>query len=149
MSGEGTFLATLREQAQTRRFESRVRFHGWLERDGVAAVFASGAVAVVPSRSYEAWGMVGPEAIAQGCPVVAYDSGGIAEWCLPQFGTLVRVGDVESLVSAAKHWLTMLAGGLDTSSWREEAQKRWGMPRFLHEYADALTAAMASFRSPR
>lgn len=93
--------------------------------------------------------MIGPEAIAQGCPVVAYDSGGIGEWCLPHFGTLVQVGDVNGLVNATRQWLARMAGGLDTSSWREEAVRRWGMPRFLHEYADALSAAMAAYKAAR
>ncbi len=147
--GDGAALPTLREQVRAQGLEARVRFHGWLERDDVAAQFASAAICLVPSRCYEAWAMVGPEAIAQGCPVVAYDNGGIAEWCLPKFGTRVRVGDVQGLVAAARHWLAQRSAGLDTSSWREEAQRRWGMPRFLREYADALSAAMVSFKAAR
>lgn len=144
--GDGSSLATLRAQVRTAGLESRVRFHGWLERDAVTAMFASATIALVPSRCFEAWGMVGPEAIARGCPVVAYDSGGIGEWCLPQFGTLVSVGDVRGLIDASRLWLDRMAVGLDTSSWCEEAARRWGMPRFLREYARALSSAKAAFR---
>lgn len=147
--GDGSSLAAIREQVRMSGLEARVRIHGWHDRKTVSELFASAALALVPSRWFEAWGMIGPEAIAQGCPVVAYDSGGISEWCLPQFGTLVTVGDVKGLVAAARLWLERMAHGLDTSSWRVEAVRRWGMPRFLHEYAEALSAAMAAYKAAR
>jgi glycosyltransferase involved in cell wall biosynthesis len=147
--GDGSSLAALQEQVRNSGLEARVRFHGWRDRQSISGMFASAAIALVPSRCYEAWGMVGPEAIAQGCPVVAYDSGGIGEWCLPQFGTLVPVGDVKGLIAAARLWLERMAHGLDTSSWREEALRRWGMARFLREYAQSLLAAMAAYKAAR
>lgn len=147
--GTGSALPALKERARASGLESRIIYHGWRERDHTERILALSTCMLAPSRWFEAWGMIGPEAIAQGCPVVAYDSGGIGEWCLPHFGTLVQVGDVNGLVNATRQWLARMAGGLDTSSWREEAVRRWGMPRFLHEYADALSAAMAAYKAAR
>lgn len=139
--GDGAALNALREKAQTLGLIDRVTFHGWLNADQTAARLASASCLLVISRFFEAWGMVGPEAIAQGCPVVAYDAGGMSEWCLPQFGSLIPVGNAKGLADATRHWLERMAAGLDTSSWAEEAQSRWGMARFMLEYADALKAA--------
>ncbi len=110
-----------------------------------ALALARASCLLVPTRGYEAWGMVGPEAIAQGCPVVAYDSGGIREWCLPRFGTLVPTGNVAALSLAAKDWLARMAAGFDTSSWHSEAHQRWGVPRYVEQYLEAAHAAMSAF----
>jgi glycosyltransferase involved in cell wall biosynthesis len=48
----------------------------------------------MPSRWQEPFGIVGPEALAAGTPVVAWDSGGIREW---HQGELVPWGDVVGL----------------------------------------------------
>jgi glycosyltransferase involved in cell wall biosynthesis len=54
---------------------------------------ASAGAVVMPSRWDEAFGMVGIEAFAQGTPVLAYNVGGIAEWCTPDAGYLVPCGN--------------------------------------------------------
>jgi glycosyltransferase involved in cell wall biosynthesis len=44
--------------------------------------------------------MVGIEAFAKGTPVVAYDVGGISEWCKPTAGILVKCGDLDGFAEA-------------------------------------------------
>jgi glycosyltransferase involved in cell wall biosynthesis len=147
--GDGSGLSELRENARARGLAGRINIHGWLGAEKLSVCLAKSSCLLVPSRLFEAWGMVGPEAIAQGCPVVAYDTGGIREWCLPQFGSLVPVGDVRALASAARSWLERLAAGLDTSSWHDEAECRWGVARYVREYSEALCAAVAAFKAAR
>jgi glycosyltransferase involved in cell wall biosynthesis len=139
--GEGSALRELKHRVAERKLSHRVSFRGWLGRDDVANALAQASCLVFPSRGFEAWGMAGPEAIAQGCPVAAYEGGGVSEWCTRQFGALAPLGNVSALALCARQWLEKMAAGLDTSSWRGAAEKHWGMERWLAEYAQALTEA--------
>src|SRR5262249_807224 len=77
-------------------------------------LLSSAGALLMPSLYAEAFGMAGIEALAQGTPGVAYDVGGISEWCHAGAGGLVPFGDIwqaaravrgltEDAVSWAKH----------------------------------------------
>jgi glycosyltransferase involved in cell wall biosynthesis len=83
-----------------------VRFHGWVEPSARDRCLASAGALLMPSRWDEAFGMAGLEALAQSTPVVAYDVGGIAEWCRDGAGILVAAGNVV-FASAAVRQLTI------------------------------------------
>ncbi len=98
--GDGCESQQLRQLASDLGIADRVRFHGWvspIERD---RIFAASGVLLVPSLWDEAFGMVGVEAFAQGTPVVAYDVGGISEWCDPEAGILVKCSDIPAAAAA-------------------------------------------------
>ena len=97
--GDGPVRDQVQARLQTLGLQDRVHLGGWADRTTVQAANRRAAVAVVPSLWYEAWGMVGPEAMAEGCPVVAYDSGGIREWCHGPGTSLVAPRDVAGLAS--------------------------------------------------
>lgn len=111
------------------------RFHGWVDSATAASALSRAGCLLVPTRMFEAWGMVGPEAIAAGCPVVAYDSGGIREWLAPEYGEIVPHGDPSALAAAARRQLSRHEAGLDTSDWPAAAEERWGLPAFTARYA--------------
>ncbi|MBK8207840.1 MAG: glycosyltransferase [Planctomycetes bacterium] len=136
--GDGVSRGELKELA--RQCGANVLFHGWSKPESLARAYAEAACLLVPSRLFEAWGMVGPEAIAQGCPVAAYDVGGIREWLDPQFGEVVPAGNVAALAAAARRQLDRHQAGLDTSTWRAQAEARWGMSTFARAYASAVRA---------
>lgn len=71
---------------------------GWVSRDRLASLYRRARALVLPSRWQEPFGIVGLEALSYGVPVVAWESGGIAEWH-PGPG-LVAWGDVEALARA-------------------------------------------------
>jgi glycosyltransferase involved in cell wall biosynthesis len=71
---------------------------GWVDRDRLSGVYRRARALVMPSRWQEPFGIVGLEALRFGVPVVAWESGGVAEWH-PGPG-LVRWGDVEGLARA-------------------------------------------------
>ena len=146
--GDGSALPELRARFAAKNLQARVELRGWASRAEVSAALARASCALAPSYGFEAWGMVGPEAIAQGCPVVAYDSGGMAEWCQPPYGTLVPMGDVAAMAGAARATLERMAGGLDTSSWHAAAERRFGPARWLGEYAAALAPLAAKKAAP-
>jgi len=98
--GNGNDLNSLQATAHTLGVSDRVEFHGWVGRDRRDAVFASSGVLMMPSLCDEAFGMVGIEAFAKGTPVVAYDVGGISEWCKPTAGILVKCGDLDGFAEA-------------------------------------------------
>ncbi len=139
--GEGGARAAA--QAIAARRGIRATFTGWLDDAALAREYASASCTLVPSRSFEAWGMVGPESIAAGCPVVGFDSGGIREWLAPDFGEVVPQGDVHALAQAAERQLVRMRQGLDTSSWRGRVRARWGEPTYVESYVRVVRAAFA------
>jgi glycosyltransferase involved in cell wall biosynthesis len=80
VAGDGYDLPRCRALARDLGLERRVTFAGRLDRVEVQRFYRSAALLVVPSVWPEPLGMVGPEAMAFGLPVVAFDAGGISEW---------------------------------------------------------------------
>lgn len=95
--GEGFEKTDLISLAKETGTEDRVTFHGWLSSVERDRILASSSVALVTSLWDEAFGMVGIEAFSQGTPVVAYNVGGVSEWCKPPAGILVECGDIASV----------------------------------------------------
>jgi glycosyltransferase involved in cell wall biosynthesis len=136
--GDGPDLERVKAEARALGVDDRTTLHGWCERAEIQRALAASACLWVPTRGFEGFGQIGPQAIASGCPVVAYDVGGMGEWCAPPYGALVAEGDVEGLADGALTWSRRWGEGLDTSGWRDEAARRWGLERFGREYVDVL-----------
>lgn len=78
--GDGPARKSLARLAESLGIAHRVRFHGRMSASQVEAERLASAVTVVPSVSPEVFGMVGPESLSNGVPVVASLIGGIPEW---------------------------------------------------------------------
>jgi glycosyltransferase involved in cell wall biosynthesis len=100
IAGEGTEGDVLQEQADS----SDVRFVGHVDDAKLAALRAGAAIALVPSRSAETFGLAAAEAMAAGLPVAASRVGALPE-LVDEHG-LVPAGDVGALARA----ITRLAG---------------------------------------
>jgi glycosyltransferase involved in cell wall biosynthesis len=72
---------------------------GWLDRGQLSALYRRSRAVLMPSRWQEPFGIVGPEALSLGAPVVAWDSGGVTEWYR---GEHVAWGDVDGLARALR-----------------------------------------------
>jgi glycosyltransferase involved in cell wall biosynthesis len=98
LAGDGPALPELRGLAEALGIADRTRFLGSLEPDRLAAAFAGAAAVLVPSLWPETFGMVGPEALLAGTPVIAYAGGGIPDWARAEYGARsVAVGDIPAL----------------------------------------------------
>jgi glycosyltransferase involved in cell wall biosynthesis len=73
---------------------------GWVDRAELARLYRGARALLFPPRWQEPFGIVGIEALSFGVPVVAWESGGVAEWH-PGPG-LVRWGDVPALARALR-----------------------------------------------
>jgi glycosyltransferase involved in cell wall biosynthesis len=73
---------------------------GWIDHRRLSALYRRAAVMAMPSRWQEPFGIAGLEALTLGVPVVAWNSGGVAEWH-PGDG-LVPWGDIAGLALALR-----------------------------------------------
>jgi glycosyltransferase involved in cell wall biosynthesis len=78
----------------------RVQFRGFVPSDELQKFYLDASVFVVPSVWPEPFGMVGPEAMRYGLPVVAFDAGAISEWLIDgENGFLAPWMDTRSFAS--------------------------------------------------
>jgi glycosyltransferase involved in cell wall biosynthesis len=87
-------------QAGALRAAGGARFVGRVSADELADLRARAALAIVPSRAAETFGLAAAEAMADGIPVVATAVGALPE--LVGAGGVVALGDAEALAAAAR-----------------------------------------------
>ncbi len=96
--GDGPDLNNNIELSRRLKLGNRVSFVGWANSNQLSHYYRRSKVLAVPSMGPEAFGLVGLEAMAEGKPVVAFDSGGINQWLVDGInGYLVSRGNVEDL----------------------------------------------------
>ncbi len=106
VAGSGPFLTEAKAIAARLGLMGRIEFLGHVPADSLAQVLGAARVVVMPSLMPESFGLTGLEALACGVPVVAFDSGGIAEWLEDGVtGFLVRWGDVSALAARVRQLL--------------------------------------------
>jgi glycosyltransferase involved in cell wall biosynthesis len=133
VAGDGPDLEKLRAQAAG----GEVTFTGHVRDERLARLRSEAAIALVPSRSAETFGMAAAEAMAAGVPVAASAVGGLAE--LVEGGGAAPPGDVAQFAGAvARLWADALAGerGL-------ERVRRMCAPRVVAEGLEKVYAQAA------
>jgi glycosyltransferase involved in cell wall biosynthesis len=110
--GDGE-LRELLEHA-LRPVRERVEYVGFREWDELPEAYASADVLCVPSR-YDGWGLVVPEGLASGLPVIATDRMGAALEFVEtgRNGWLIPAGDQSVLVKAMREAAVLPASELD------------------------------------
>jgi glycosyltransferase involved in cell wall biosynthesis len=96
VAGDGPLAAPLRDRAG-----DTVRFAGRVGDAELARLRAGAALALVPTRAAETFGLAAAEAMAAGLPVAAARAGAIPE-LLGDDGALAPPGDVAALAAAAR-----------------------------------------------
>jgi glycosyltransferase involved in cell wall biosynthesis len=108
LDGDPAFVERLRRRAADSGVTDRICFAGPRAGEELRRQYRAADVLVLPSR-LEAYGMVVPEALAVGLPVVAFAVGGVPEALgrttrgLP--GLLVPPDDADALRNALGRWL--------------------------------------------
>jgi glycosyltransferase involved in cell wall biosynthesis len=78
--GDGNHRAKCERLSDRLGLKSKVQFNGYVRREELEHYYLEATVLAVSSVWPEPFGMVGPEAMRYGLPVVAFDAGGIREW---------------------------------------------------------------------
>jgi len=100
VAGSGPLRSELERLAHALGVAPAVRFAGWLDPAAVEQELARAWALVAPSLWPEPLGLVAPEAVVRGVPVVASAEGGFAETVEPgASGLLFPNGDVEALAA--------------------------------------------------
>src|SRR5262249_42056622 len=94
----------LEKELETRydAFRDRVQIYGFKQWNELCTVYARADVLCVPSR-YDGWGLVVPEGLAAGMPVISTDCTGAArELINSQNGWILPAGNEDALYEALK-----------------------------------------------
>jgi len=93
--GEGSHRPHCERLARRLGLQQRVKFEGYIPRAELKRFYLDATAFLVSSLWPEPFGMVGPEAMRHGLPVVGFDAGGVGEWLHSgENGFLVPWGDV-------------------------------------------------------
>jgi len=126
---------------------ARIRFHGLVDEEERARLYADCDVFVAPSR-YESFGIVYLEAMAQGRPCVACDIGGPTRIVVPgETGVLVPPGDADRLATA----LIDLGRNADTRremglAARRRVQEHYSVEEMVRKTIDLYDEVLAAWR---
>lgn len=123
-----------------------VEFRGWLDRKAMARCYAECSMLVFPSTVPETFGLVGPEAMAYGKPVIAFDTGAVREWLSDDVtGIVVSRGDVRGLAMAIDrllldNQLLVRLGRAARNHTVERFSAMVGVSRLIRCYEESLAA---------
>jgi glycosyltransferase involved in cell wall biosynthesis len=148
VSGSGPELPRLRRLAERLGLSERIEFKG--DRPAARELYPSARLVVVPSLWPEPFGLVGPEAMAHGLPVIASRVGGIPEWLADgEVGFLFEPGDVQGLADRINRLLfdRPLARRLGQQA-RARAGSRFTVPGYVDRFLELLREARSSGRPP-
>ncbi len=148
VAGDGYELKKQRALAAELGVADRVRFLGALDRASIQDLYRQAAVVVVPSVWPEPFGMVGPEAMSFGVPVVAFRVGGVPEWLHDgETGYLVEPRDIDGLARPIELLLrdAPLARRLGERG-RQLVQERFTIPQHVDRLEQIFASAIEGRR---
>ena len=128
------------------KVRERVEFVGFRDWDQLPEAYANADVLCVPSR-YDGWGLVVPEGLASGLPVIATDRMGAALEFVEtgRNGWLIPAGDQRALVAAMREAARLSSSELEQMGRhaRESVSAHTlenGAARFVHCAREAVTS---------
>lgn len=135
--GAGPHRTEIESESSARGYRERVVVHGYMRGGDLEAAYNEADLVVIASQ-YESLSLVALEAASRGCPIVAYDVGGIGEVLGGyQLGRLVPSGSREALGSAALEVLEEVSG----LGRKESVDGRFAEERMAQETLRALNHA--------
>jgi len=143
IAGTGVELPAVRATVRARGLEDRVEFVGAVSREQLGDLYRSARIVAFPSIWPEPFGLVGPEAMLFGKPVVGFDVGGVKEWLADgETGFLVPAGDVSGLAERMSRLLRddRLCRQLGANA-RKASKRLFGMEAHAAKVLDAYAEA--------
>lgn len=147
--GDGYGLPDVRTLVGELGLQERIEFAGAVDRARMGDVYRRAAVLAVPSIWPEPFGMVGPEAMTYGLPVVAFPVGGITDWLVDgETGLFVAPRDSAALGAAIQRLLDdpALARRLGAAG-RRRAEQLYTLDRHVDDLLRVFAAAIDARRS--
>jgi L-malate glycosyltransferase len=143
MVGEGPELPAARELARELRIQKDVLFLG--KQQAVEGILACADLFILPS-AYESFGLSALEAMSCGLPVIATETGGLAEVIEPGVeGWLCRVGDCRCMAERAGQ---LLGDGGKARAFggaaRRKAVERFSPERIVPQYEAVYRRALGT-----
>jgi glycosyltransferase involved in cell wall biosynthesis len=139
LAGDGPEWTALAGLAARRNVADRVRVHGWVKADALAALYRSADVFVLPSREEDLPKAL-LEAMASGLPVVGTQVTGISEAVVDgQTGRLVPPNDPDALAAAL---LELAKNPAERETWgrasRARAEDRFSWTAVAQAWLDVM-----------
>jgi glycosyltransferase involved in cell wall biosynthesis len=96
--GNGPEKKSLLNLSEDLKLSKKILFVDKVPHDLVQKYYNESSIVIVPSISVETLGLIGPEAMSVGRPVIATNVGGIPEWCIDGItGYLVPPGNSKAI----------------------------------------------------
>lgn len=99
IAGRGHMQATLQQQAKELGLENNVKFLGFLPDEQLPIAYQAAELTIMPSQSFEGFGLAVVESLACGTPVLCTPIGGMPEILLPFSPELITTSTEASAIA--------------------------------------------------
>jgi glycosyltransferase involved in cell wall biosynthesis len=138
--GTGAYLGELKVLSQKLEVEDKVTFHGRVDDDELARIYAEADIYLIPTMRYEGLPLALLEAMSHGIPTISSEIGGNADVITHDLdGLFIKPGDMGELVSSIRKLGTdsKLRNSISIAD-RETTEKRFDKERMVKETLDIL-----------
>lgn len=146
IAGDGPERPRLEHLSEQLGIRDRITFWGSQSTDEVRDMIGAASVMVMPSLVGETFGQVGAQAAAGGCPVIAYDVGGVRDWadCYAHV-TLVAPRDWRKIAREVTH---RLIDGTSVASVHNQFDTARHIAKLMRIYSSAAGCVELKRSSP-
>ena len=138
--GTGPYLNDLKILAAKLDVDEKVTFHGRVDDDELARIYAAADIYLIPTMRYEGLPLALLEAMSHGIPTISSEIGGNADVITHDFdGLFIKPGDMGELVSSIRKLGddSKLRNSISIAA-RETTEKRFDKERMVKETLEIL-----------
>jgi len=138
--GTGPYLNDLKILTDKLGIDEKVTFHGRVDDDELARIYAAADIYLIPTMRYEGLPLALLEAMSHGIPTISSEIGGNADVITHDFdGLFIKPGDMSELVSSIRKLGddSKLRNSISIAA-RETTEKRFDKERMVKETLEIL-----------